>query len=108
MHRERWTILYLPALILIITSITLASIYNQYILSFENGLVRINSKSVKMKLADITGVRISDHEITFHTTKYLNHHSLMAKDLVDTSWPEFQEAVEQYAAQFDHIDIEKV
>lgn len=108
MHWERWTILYLPALILIITAIVLASINNQSTISFENDLVLVNNKLVKMKAADITGVRISDHEVTFHTTKYINHHRLMTEDLVDKNWQEFQEAVEQYVAQFDHIEIERV
>lgn len=105
---SRWTFVFLIPLAFLIAIITLSVLYNKKVVILGQDRISTNDRSIKVKTEDITGIRISKHEVSLHTKKYINHHRLMTGDLVDKEWPEFQEAIAQYASQFDHIKVETV
>lgn len=80
---------------------------NKLIIVLEKEGLRTNNKRLKVKSSNITGIRISDHEVTFHSRKFPKRHRLKVEKLEGREWKELQEEVERYASQFDHIAIEE-
>ncbi|MCE7997104.1 MAG: hypothetical protein HEP71_34410 [Roseivirga sp.] len=81
---------------------------NKLIIVFEKEGLRTNNQRLKVKSANIRAIRISDHEVTFHTAKFPKRHRLYIEKLEGKEWKELQEEVSRYASQFDHIEIERV
>ncbi|MCE7997105.1 MAG: hypothetical protein HEP71_34415 [Roseivirga sp.] len=106
-HWEGWTLGIILLLTLFSIVVAISLIYNSEVVRLNSDSITINGSREKVKVADITGVSITDSEIAIHTKKYINHHRLMTKDLMDKKWPDFQTALEQYASQFDHIEVER-
>lgn len=80
---------------------------NKLIIVFEKEGLRTNNKRIKIKSSNITGITVSDHEVTFHTKRFPKRHRLKVQKLEGKEWSEFKEEASKYASQFDHIAIEE-
>lgn len=83
-------------------------VINKMVIIADDNGIRSTDGYLKIKPFDMTGIRISDHEVAIHTEKRVNRHRFMRERLRGKQWPEFQGAIAQYASQFDHIKVERV
>lgn len=79
-------------------------LFNQRFVKLEHDIILFKDREVRIKGTDITKVLISSSEVIIDTLNY----TFKRKSLRDKNWSEFQEAVADYASQFDHIKVERV
>lgn len=97
--------LFLYGFIFIVT--ILSFVANKEIYTFHEDSIVNSKRQVLLSMTDITGLTITSDEVNFHTAKFINHHTFKATKLIGKSWLEFQQAAEEFAAQHEHIELEK-